>query len=352
MEKGWMIHLFQQLCGPTHQEKGDIMKPRKLLAMLLVLSSFSILIFGMGSAAFGAEEYIYVSCMGNLEFFNAHKFGWKWGGERLGVKTTYVGPAEYDLNAMVAAFDQAIAKQPKGIVVFAVEPVLTPSINKAVDAGIPVVTILGDLPESKRLAFVGSHQYTLGFLGGQRLAKALGGKGKVAILSIPGVKMFDDREEGFRAAFKDVPGISVVQVGDTRADTVTAINVAKDIMLRHPDLAGFACTDSTGGIGSATATEEIGKVGKVKIVSMDRNSDVLQKIEKGVITGTVVQNDASMAYWALLVLYNNVHNQPPLTTNNKKAKVSSEPDMVYTAVNYADKSNLKFFLEANKLYQP
>ena len=328
------------------------MKLKKLLAMVLVCSSFFIFISGTGNTAYGAEEYIYVSCMGNLEFFNAHKYGWKWAGKTLGVKTTYVGPAEYDLNAMVAAFDQAIAKKPKGIVVFAVEPVLVPSINKAVDAGIPVVTILGDLPKSKRLAFVGSHQYTLGYLGGKKLGEALGGKGKVAVLSIPGVKMFDDREEGFRAAFKEFPGISVVQVGDTKADTVTAINVAKGIMLRHPDLGGFACTDSTGGIGSATAAQETGKAGKVKIISMDRNSDVLQKIEKGVITGTVVQNDASMPYWALLVLYNHVHNQPPLTTDNAAAKVNSEPDVVYTAVNYADKSNLKYFLDANKLYQP
>ena len=108
------------------------------------------------------DEYIYVSAMGNLEFFNAHKYGWDWAGETLGVKSTYVGPAEYDMNAMVAAFDQAIAKKPKGIVVFAVEPILEPSIDKAVEAGIPVVTILGDLPETKRLAFVGSSQFDLG----------------------------------------------------------------------------------------------------------------------------------------------------------------------------------------------
>ena len=67
----------------------------------------------------------------------------------LASNATYVGPAEYDMNAMVAAFDQAIAKKPKGIAVFAVEPILEPSINKAVEAGIPVVTILGDLPEYK-----------------------------------------------------------------------------------------------------------------------------------------------------------------------------------------------------------
>src|SRR3990172_5819086 len=127
------------------------------------------------------EEYIYVSAMGNLEFFNAHKYGWKWGGEALGVKTSYVGPAECDINAMVAAFDQAIAQKPKGIVVFAVDPGLTPSINKASEAGIPAVTILADLPESKRIAYVGSSQHDLGFVGGTKLAEALGGNGKVAI---------------------------------------------------------------------------------------------------------------------------------------------------------------------------
>jgi len=79
------------------------MKTRKLLTMVSALSFCLVLFFGMGGSALGQEEYIYVSCMGNLEFFNAHKFGWKWGGERLAVKTTYVGPAEYDLNAMVAA---------------------------------------------------------------------------------------------------------------------------------------------------------------------------------------------------------------------------------------------------------
>lgn len=296
------------------------------------------------------EEYIYVSMMGNLEFFNAHKYGWKWAGQTLGVKATYVGPAEYDVNAQVAAFDQAIAKKPKGIVVFGVDPSLKPEIDKASDAGIPVVTILGDLPDSKRIAFVGSHQYDLGFVGGTKLAEALGGKGKVAILSIPGTQMFDDREAGFRAAFKGFPGIEVVQVGDTKADTATAISVAKDIMTRNPDLAAFVGTDSTAGIGAATAVSEANKSGQVKTVAMDRNSDVLQAIQKGTLTGTVAQDDAAMAFWALVVLYNYVHNQAPLTTDNAKAGASTGPTIVYMSVNYIDKSNLQYYLDANAQY--
>lgn len=298
------------------------------------------------------DEYIYVSAMGNLEFFNAHKYGWQVAGEQLGVTTSYVGPAEYDMNAMVAAFDQAIAREPKGIVVFAVEPVLEPSIDKAVEAGIPVVTILGDLPDTQRLAFVGSYQFDLGYVGGKNLAEALGGEGKVAILSIPSVGMFDAREEGYRTAFAEYPGIEVVQVGDTKADTVTSINTAKDILQRFPDLAAFACTDSTGGIGAATAVEELDKVGEVAIVSMDRNSDVLEKIREGVVTGTVAQNDAAMAYWALLVLYNYNYNPAPLTSDNVAAAVNSGPSTVYMAVNYVDASNLEYFLEANEFYTP
>lgn len=298
------------------------------------------------------DEYIYVSAMGNLEFFNAHKYGWQWAGDNLGVTASYVGPAEYDMNAMVAAFDQAIARNPKGIAVFAVEPILEPSIDKAVDAGIPVVTILGDLPNTKRLAFVGSYQYDLGYVGGQNLAEALGGEGKVAILSIPGVGMFDDREEGYRAAFENYPGIEVVQVGDTQADTVTSINTAKDIMARFPDLAAFAATDSTGGIGAATAVEELDRVGEVKIVSMDRNSDVLEKIRDGVVTGTVAQNDAAMAYWALLTLYTDNYNQAPLTSDNAAAGVNPGPSQVFMAVNYVDESNLDYFLDANEIYVP
>ncbi|HLC05982.1 MAG TPA: substrate-binding domain-containing protein [Anaerolineales bacterium] len=302
------------------------------------------------AASMADEEYIYVSMMGNLEFFNAHKYGWKWAGEALGVTATYVGPPDFDVNAQVAAFDQAIAKKPKGIVVFAVDPSLIPSINKAADAGIPVVTILGDLPTSKRIAFVGSYQYDLGYVGGTHLAESLGGTGKVAILSIPGTQMFDDREAGFRAAFDAYPGIEVVQVGDTKADTATAISVAKDILTRNPDLVAFVGTDSTAGIGAATAVSEAGKSGEIKTVSMDRNSDVLQAIKNGTLTGTVAQDDAAMAFWALQTLFNYVHHQAPLTVDNAAASASTGPTVVYMGVNYIDNSNLQYYLDANELY--
>ncbi|MGE5072544.1 MAG: substrate-binding domain-containing protein [Anaerolineae bacterium] len=298
------------------------------------------------------ELYIFVSAMGNLEYFNALKYGWAWAGKALGVQAEYVGPAEIDANAEAVALDQAIARKPAGIAVFAWDPVLTPGINKAIEAGIPVVTICGDAPDSKRIAFVGSSHEQLGFIGGTHVAEALGGKGKVAILSLPGTQMFDDREKGFRNAFKLYPGIEVVQVGDTKADIAVAVSTAKAILQAHPDLAAFVGTDSTAGMGAATAVKEAGLVGKVLTVAMDRNSDVLQAIKEGTLTGSVAQDDAAMSFWGLQVLYNYNHNQAPLTTDNKAAKASTGPFNLLMNANYIDKTNLQYYLDANKLYAP
>ena len=298
------------------------------------------------------ELYIYVSAMGNLEYFNAHKYGWKWAGEALGVKAEYVGPAEIDANAEAAALDQAIARKPAGIAVLAWDPVLQPGIDKAIDAGIPVVTICADQSNSKRLAFIGSSQQQLGYMGGMGVAEAIGGKGKVAILSLPGTQIFDEREQGFRDAFAQFPDIEVVQVGDTKADIAIAVSAAKDILQKYPDLAAFVGTDSTAGMGAATAVKEAGLVGKVATVAMDRNSDVLQAIADGVLTASVAQDDAAMAFWGLQVLYNFNHNQAPLTVDNKAANANTGPFNVYMNANYIDKSNLQYYLDANKLYAP
>ncbi len=297
------------------------------------------------------EEYLAVACMGNLEYFSAHKFAWKWMGDKLGVKTSYIGPAEYDVPGEISTFDQAIARRPAGIAVFGVDESLKPSIDKAVAAGIPVVTYSGDVPDSKRSTFVGTNQHDLGFFGGQKIGEVLGGQGDVAILTISGVSMFDQREAGFREGFGKYPGIRVVQTGDTKADTVTAINVAKAILQRFPNLSAFACTDSTGGIAASTAVKEAGKAGKIKVVSMDRNSDVLNMVKSGVLDGTIAQDDCAEMVWCLMVLFSKHHFDPPLTSNNVAAKVDAAPANIFTSISWVDKSNVDYFLEANKMYK-
>ncbi len=59
--------------------------------------------------------------------------------------------------------------------------------------GIPVICIDTDDPNSKRYAYIGTDNYYAGRQTGVMLARAIGGKGEVALLMIPGQLNIEER---------------------------------------------------------------------------------------------------------------------------------------------------------------
>jgi len=291
------------------------------------------------------QLYVEVSAVGNLDYFYDHKLGMRMAGEVLGVRTEYVGPAEYDMPAMISAFELTLAKENlMGIVVVGFEPALEPSINKAIAAGIPVVTVDADLPQSNRLAFVGTGNVKAGYTGGTKLAELVGGKGKVALLTKPGQSNLEERIRGYKAALSQYKDIRLVQVVDTQSNPVVAAQVAATVLQRHPDLAGLGCVEAAGGTGAATAVREAGLVGKVKIVSMDRGNEVLQLIKDDVISATVAQQTALMPFYAVRMMHDLVNLNIPISSDNAAAGVEGIPSYVDTGVILIDKSNCEYFV--------
>lgn len=290
------------------------------------------------------DLYIQVSALGNLEYFHDHKLGMRKAGELLGVQTDYRGPTDLDIGAMVADLELAIARRPAGLVVVGFDDSLTPVINKAVDAGIPVVTVDADLPRSKRVAFVGTGNYNAGYQGGLKLAKLIDSKGKVALLTKTGQSNLNERIDGYQAALAEYPQIEVVEVGNTDSDPVKAATVASLLLQRHADLAGIACVEAAGGAGAATAVREAGRVGQVKIVAMDRDNSVLRYIGQNVIQATVVQQTALMPIYAVMILYQLNHGDVPISTDNAAAGVPGVPPTIDTGVVIVDQSNYMHFL--------
>ena len=197
---------------------------KKVLSLVLVL----MLALGALTASFAEETdksdqlYIEVACNSNLSYFYDHMLGCETAGKELGVRTEYVGPAEYDIDGMIAAFETAIAKQPNGIVVIGFEDTLGPVIDKATEAGIPVITVDGDVNDCSRICFVGTGNYNAGFTGGNYLAEAIGGKGQVALMTKPGQANLEERIQGYQDALAAYPDIEIVQIADTQSDSVVA----------------------------------------------------------------------------------------------------------------------------------
>ncbi len=299
---------------------------------------------GGGKADTSSQLYIQVSALGSLDYFYDHQMGLELAGKAMGVRTQYVGPANYDMGEMIKEFEQAIARKPAGIIVVGFEPSLSAIVDKAVEKGIPVVTVDADLPDSKRLAFVGTGNFQAGYRGGKKLAELVGGKGEVALMTKPGQSNLEERIRGYQAALGEHKDIRVVQIANTESNPTVAAQAAASLLQKYPGLAGIACVEAAGGTGAATAVREARRVGQVKIVAMDRGNEVLQLIDEGVISASIAQQTALMPMYALQILYN-LHNAPaPITSDNAKAGISGTPAVVDTGVIVVDKSNCRYFL--------
>lgn len=290
------------------------------------------------------DVYYEISALGSASYFYDHKEGLRLAGEYFGVETQYKGPSDLNIQAMIQAIELAVAQKPAGIMVIGFEESLNDAVNKAVDAGIPVVTLDSDLPNSRRVTFVGTGNYDAGFRGGAKLAELVGGKGKVAILTKVGQPNLEERVRGYRDALAKSPGIEVVRVADTKSEVPMAAQVAAAVLSAVPDLAGIGCVEASGGAGAATAVKEANLAGKIRVVAMDRDNDILTYIDNGVIDATVVQQTMLMPYYGLMVLYQLNHHDIPISSDNKAAGVAATPQVIDTGTILVDRSNCRAFM--------
>jgi ribose transport system substrate-binding protein len=297
------------------------------------------------------ETYVEISALINLPYFIDHQVGLYYAGEELGVETKYVGPIDYDMTAMVNTFEQVIAEKPAGIMVVGFDAALKPVIDKAIDEGIPVVTLDAEVYGSKRLTFLGTGNYNAGRLGGEVLAEAIGGAGKVALITKPGQSNLEERLAGYQDVFaEDFPDIEVVQIIADDSDTAKAAEGVKAVLQVHPDLKGVGCVEAAGGVGSATAIKELGLKDQVKIVSMDRDDGTLEFIEEGFIHASIAQQSALMTYIGTKILYYLNHAPVPIVPDNEAAMIVPVPESVDTGVIVINQENAKYFYHADDPY--
>ena len=135
----------------------------------------------------------------------------------------------------------------------------------------------------------------------------------------------------------------MVQIIDDQSDSAKAADGLKAVLQRYPDLAGVGCVEAAGGVGAATAAKELDLVGKLKIVSMDRDDGTLKFIEDGVIDASVAQKTALMSYLGTKFMYLMNHAPVPVVADNVAAGIVPMPESVDTGTIVINKDNAKFF---------
>jgi len=143
---------------------------------------------------------------------------------------------------------------------------LTETINRAVDAGIPVTTWDADAPKSKRLAFYGVDDLAAGRILAEQAVSLLGGKGKVAIITSIGAFNLQRRLDGVKEVLARHKDIQVVEVYDIKEDPVHCAEIIASGTNRYPDLAAWI---AVGGWPVFTRNALDAVPARTKVISFD-----------------------------------------------------------------------------------
>jgi len=262
-----------------------------------------------------------------------------------GCQVRWFVPPKEDVRAQVSTFESFIAQGIDGIVIGPSNPAAIKTVvQRALNAGIPVITFDTDAPDSGRLLYVGTDNYKAGYEAGKVMVKVLKGKGKVAICtgSLTALNSVQ-RMEGFRAALKGTQ-VQVVETYNDGEDKAKALANAQAALQKYPDLAGFYGVYAFNGPACAQAVKMAGKVGKVKIVCFDTTAEHMQLIKQGLITATIGQRPFMMGDKSTEILYRMVtEGVDKVLRDLKMEKLPPEKRHLDTGIDIVTKVNMEAY---------
>ena len=226
-------------------------------------------------------------------FYLTMSKGAKAAAAKLGnVKVIFTGsPAAFSPNTQIPFLNGAIARKPDAILIAPTDKTaLIAPIQRAISAGIPVVTV--DTFITKPIAFtnVSTDNLAGGRAAADALVKAIGGSGEVAAISVnPGISTTDQRSQGFAAELKKFPKVKYLGVQYCNDDQTKASNQTSALLAGHPNLKGMFAMNVVSGNGVTQAVRAKGKSGKVKLVEFDAGPPQVQALKAGTIDALIAQ---------------------------------------------------------------
>jgi ribose transport system substrate-binding protein len=214
------------------------------------------------------------------------------------VEVQYVGSVASDMAEQARVMEDMIAQGVDAIGVSCNDPDgCVDPINKAIEAGIEVMTWDSDSPESNRFTYLGVSNYEGGRAAADLLVRAMGTEGKVAMLTgVPGALNLEERMRGFSDVLAEqYPAIEIVTTVACYDDINQGVQVVEETMQAHPDLNGWffvGLWPLFADRGSMPLWEEAATSGQLTTIAFDTLPVELEYMKDGYLQGLVGQK-----YW-------------------------------------------------------
>ncbi|MGC2083067.1 MAG: LacI family DNA-binding transcriptional regulator [Bradyrhizobium sp.] len=238
--------------------------------------------------------------------------GWL-SARRLAVET--VETDVFDPAILSAKLEQLVG-QVDGVAVVALDhPSVRAAINDLVDAGAKVVTLVSDVPSSRRHHYVGIDNIAAGRTAGALVGRFVGGRhGHVAIVAgSQGLRDHAERIFGFNQVLAaEFPQLKVLPVVEGHDEDDRSERVMTRLLREHRDIVGlYNVGAGTSGVGKALV--DSGRAGEVMFVGHDVTVLTRKLLLNGVMDAAISQNPGHEARAAVRVLLALARAEPILS---------------------------------------
>jgi simple sugar transport system substrate-binding protein len=287
-------------------------------------------------------KFVFVNHVTTNPFFVPTRYGAEDACALLGCTYQWTGSEKSIATDMVNALNTAVSANADGIAVCLVdETAFNDPVEKALKAGIPVVSYNADAKGNKRLCYIGQDLFVSGKGLGQRIVELVPEGEVVGFIATPGQLNIQPRLDGAKAAIKESGKnitLNEVSSGPTLNEEVSAVEA---YFAGHPNIKGMFAVDagSTAAVAKTMAGHQLQSKG-VHAGGFDLLPTTLEAISKGDLDFTIDQQPYLQGFYTALVLF--------------VYKISgglTGPSDINTGLSFLTKANVDPFLHTQSRFQ-
>ncbi len=210
----------------------------------------------------------------------------------------------FDVDAQIQAIDEMVAEGINGLLLSPyTDKRVREKINELHEKNIPIVTVNTDIPDSHRLAYVGSDDYKSGITAGGLMGLICHGETEIGIITGSRyVKGHEDRIHGFTdIARTKYPNLTIVALDGCDDDDYKSYNIVQRMLTEHPTISAL-CFAASGIYGGCKAIAQSMSHAPLKVIAFDQASTTIEFLNRGIITALVCQESFRQGSDALSIL--------------------------------------------------
>jgi ABC-type sugar transport system substrate-binding protein len=269
--------------------------------------------------------------------FVAESYGFFDEAEKLGAKIVLMDAGGYQfVDRQIQQIEDFITSQVDAIIIVACDLNGTKNVvDKAADAGIPVINVNVMTASEKIVSKIRSEDEAIGRMEAEYMAKRLNKKGNVFMINgVAGTQWAIYRSKGFVDYMKEnCPDIKILDQRWCDNSPEAALKEVDDgLQVYGNTINGIYSPGEQTGMGIIQAVANAGLTGKIVVTSCDPSAAGIAAMKEGRIDAMIVQNSIGLGRWGIRA-----------AVNVLEGKAKDLYKMYYTPLNIITRDNVNTF---------